>query len=311
MRAENTPWHAVTGYGGHIKATANDLIIVQGGDTRHHPLAGVRHLLVVGGHTLHTSAVINLLKGGSAISFFDIDGTPVGFLYPYGYRAHEEVQNAQYQAAPHRYATAVAVSALRSRLLFVERACEEMDRDVLYEGELVLLHQMRDELQELITMDELRRLHRLSSDMYYEILARLIPPGFGYRRRTSRPHQDPINAMLSLGYAILYGACCVAIVGAHLDPDCGFLQEGEGGLVHDLIEPLKAEMVDGAVVALALEGIPAGEYELSAARCYLSEDLTNHLIGALRASIDQKRVDAQVVLLQEALVQNREFQMLY
>jgi CRISPR/Cas system-associated endonuclease Cas1 len=72
------PWLPVFGYGGHIKATTQELVIAHGSATRRYPLETVKQLLVVGGHTLNTSAVTNLLKAGAAITFFDIDGTPVG-----------------------------------------------------------------------------------------------------------------------------------------------------------------------------------------------------------------------------------------
>jgi len=88
------PWLPVFGYGGHIKATTQELIIADGSTIRRYPLQAVKHLLVVGGHTLHTSAVTNLLKAGAAITFFDIDGLPIGYLYPYGYRPDGAVHEA-------------------------------------------------------------------------------------------------------------------------------------------------------------------------------------------------------------------------
>ncbi|WP_243670539.1 CRISPR-associated endonuclease Cas1, partial [Methanoculleus chikugoensis] len=79
--------------------------MARGSDTRRYPpIQTVKHLLIVGGHTLHTSAVTNLLKAGAAITIFDIDGTPVGYLYPYGYRPDEAVRLAQERAGPpHRF----------------------------------------------------------------------------------------------------------------------------------------------------------------------------------------------------------------
>ena len=311
MDASEISWLPVFGYGGHIKATTKELTIVRGSVTQHYPLSEIRHLLVVGGHTLHMSAVVNLVKSGSAISFFDIDGTPLGFLKPYGYHADEDVHAAQYRAGPHRYAVTVALAALQSRLLQIARLSDAAERQYLYEGELILLHQARGELEHMVTMDEIRRLHRLTTDMYYEILGRTIPPELGYRRRTARPHDDPVNAMLSLGYAMLYGNCCVAAIGAHLDPDCGMLQEGEGGLVHDIIEPMKAEMVDKIVFSVARDTLLPKDYDCSSKRCYLSEELTGLLVGMLRSSIDQSRLDAQVELFRDALMHNREYYVLY
>ncbi|PKL61568.1 MAG: CRISPR-associated endonuclease Cas1 [Methanomicrobiales archaeon HGW-Methanomicrobiales-2] len=271
----------------------------------------MKHLLVVGGHTLHTSAVTNLLKAGAAITFFDIDGTPVGYLYPYGYRPDEAVRLAQERAAPHRFAQPLATAGLQSRLLLLEELYDRAGQDIFYAGELDFLHQAREELAVAVTMEELRRLSRLTADMYYEILSRTLPPGLGFRRRTSRPYLDPVNAMFSLGYAMLYGNCCVSMIGAHLDPDLGMLHEGAGSFVHDLIEPQKATMVDRAVLRFARDEVSDGDYECGEKRCYLDGNLSARLVTALRDSIDQSRIDAQVRILRDALLTNAEFHVLY
>ncbi|WP_292519861.1 CRISPR-associated endonuclease Cas1 [Methanoculleus sp.] len=305
------PWLPVFGYGGHIKATAQELVIVHGNETRRYPLLGVRHLLIVGGHTLHTSAVTNLLKAGAVITFFDIDGTPVGHLSPYGYRPDEAVRPAQQRAAPHRFAQPLATAGLQSRLLLLEEFYDRAGQDVFYAGELDFLYEAREELAASVTMEELRRLSRLTADMYYEILSRALPPELGFRRRASRPFLDPVNAMFSLGYAMLYGNCCVSLIGAHLDPDLGMLHEGAGSLVHDLIEPLKATMVDRAVLRFARDEITGRDYECSEKRCYLDGNFSARLVTSLRESIDQSRIDTQVRILRDALLTKAEFHVLY
>ncbi|MBP7145611.1 MAG: CRISPR-associated endonuclease Cas1 [Methanoculleus sp.] len=305
------PWLPVFGYGGHIKATTQELIIADGSTIRRYPLQAVKHLLVVGGHTLHTSAVTNLLKAGAAITFFDIDGLPVGYLYPYGYRPDGAVREAQERAPPHRFAQHLATAALQSRLLHLEELYGRAGHEVFYAGELDFLHQAREEVAASVTMEELRRLSRLTGDMYYEILSRMLPPELGFRRRAARPHTDPVNAMFSLGYSMLYGNCCVSLVGAHLDPDRGMLHEGAGSLVHDLIEPQKAVMVDRTVIRFAREEIAEGDYECSDKRCYLEADVSTRLITALRDSIDQSRIDTQVCILRDALLANADFHVLY
>ncbi|MDV2481737.1 CRISPR-associated endonuclease Cas1 [Methanoculleus sp. Wushi-C6] len=309
MRATES-WLPVIGYGGHIKATTQDLVIAFGSETRRYPLLEVKHLLVVGGHTLHTSAVTNLLKAGAIITFFDIDGTPVGHLSPYGHQKDERVRTAQERATPHRFAQPLATAGHQSRLLLLEELYDRAGEEIFYAGELDFLHQAREELAASVTMEELRRLSRLTADMYYEILSRTLPPELGFRRRLSRPYLDPVNAMFSLGYAMLYGNCCVSLVGAHLDPDRGMLHEGVGSLAYDIIEPQKAAMVDRTVLKFARE-ISAGDYERGEKRCYLDGTFSARLVEAFRGSIDQSRIDTQVRILRDALLGNADFHVLY
>jgi CRISPR-associated protein Cas1 len=303
----SVPWFAIAGSGTHIKATQTDLIIERKNEVQRIPVTKVGHLLVVGAHHLNTSAIIQLLKAGSAITFFDLDSTPLGYLYPYGYQIDDEVRTAQAKIAAHRYAVIFVKSAMKARLLYLEGLAEQHSWDLFYEGELDFLHKAYDEVEYLIRMEEVRRLHKLASDMYYEILSRQIPPGLAYRRRTERPHRDPVNAMFSFGYAILHGICLRSVAGAHLDPDQGLLNEGGGGLVQDLIDPLKPRMVDDPLFAIAREGIPADEYDIGGTRCYLSEELIQHIIAALQHTIDQERIDNQVVAFRQSILFNREF----
>jgi CRISPR-associated endonuclease Cas1 len=305
------PWLAVYGFGAHIKSTQKNLIILNKGNIEEYPLDEVQNLLVVGGHTLNSTTIFHLLKNGSYISFFEPDGNPVGIIRPFGNCDDKEIQHLQQDLPRHRYATLIAQASLRSRLIAIERLQDHRESDLLYEGELQILHKALNELEYLVKLDEVRRLSNLTTDMYYEILSREIPECFNFRRRTVRPQCDPINAMLSFGYAMLYGNCCVSVIGAHLNPDLGFLHEGSGALVQDLIGPFKAEMIDPIVCSLAQNSLKCGDFELTPSRCMLSDALVKHLICAFRKSIDNRKIDSQVNNLLKTIQKIEDFKVMY
>ncbi len=312
MNTVNVPWLPVTGRGSHIKATPTELILQQRSEIKRYPLQEVHHLLIAGSHHLDTSAVIQVLRAGGAISFFDLDCTPVGYLYPFQYDIPEEIREAQKRISAHRYAVATVRGAMKARLLFLERIAEGRTSPFFYEGELDFLHRAEREVEFLVRMEEVRRIHRLTSDMYYEILSRALPADLGFRRRTDRPHRDPMNAIFSFGYAMLSGAGCLSVVGAHLNPDLGLLSEGRWSLVQDLIEPLKTPMVDVPLISFACEGIPPYEFDLSGGtRCYLSEDLVDQIAARLHATIDQAAIDRHVQMFRNALLTGTEFVLSY
>ncbi len=259
----------VSGFGAHIKSTQKKLIIQKKNTLEEYPLDSIKNLLVIGGHTISSSTIVSLVKNGAFISFFEPDGNPVGIIRPFGDQNDMEVCTWQKAVPRHRYAIILAQAAIKSRLFAIQRVQESQNTHLFYEGEQEFLHSSQDELQYLIKLDEIRRLHRLTSDMYYEIMARNISSDFGFRRRTIRPQADPINAMLSFGYAMLYGNCCVSVIGARLNPDVGLMHEGKGSLVQDLIDPLKTEMIDAAVFQVARESLTTSDYELIPDRCML------------------------------------------
>ena len=307
----NYPWLSVSGFGSHIKSTQTKLIVQKKNGIEEYPLESVKNLLVVGGHTISSATITQLIKKGAVISFFESDGNPIGIISPFGYRNDSEIHHAQQTGSRHRYATAIAQGALKSRLFAINRLQEMQNVSLFYEGESDFLYKSLDEMAYLIKLDEIRRLHRMTSDMYYEIMSRNTRPDLGFRRRTLRPQTDPINAMLSFGYAMLFGNCCVSLIGARLDPDIGLLHEGNGSLVNDIAESMKSEMIDSAVFTIARESLTLADFELTHDRCMLSDELARNLIKTFHHTINNNKIDEQVLSLSSAIRNNGEFKALY
>ena len=307
----NYPWLSVSGFGSHIKSTQTKLIIQKKNGVEEYPLESIKNLLVVGGHTISSATITQLIKKGAVISFFESDGNPIGIISPFGYRNDSEIHHAQQTGSRHRYATAIAQGALKSRLFAINRLQEMQNVSLFYEGESDFLYKSLDEMAYLIKLDEIRRLHRMTSDMYYEIMSRNTRPDLGFRRRTLRPQTDPINAMLSFGYAMLFGNCCVSLIGARLDPDIGLLHEGNGSLVNDIAESMKSEMIDSAVFTIARESLTLADFELTHDRCMLSDELARNLIKTFHHTINNNKIDEQVLSLSSAIRNNGEFKALY
>lgn len=304
-------WLLVSGFGAHIKSTQKKLIIQKKNTAEEYPLESIKNLLVIGGHTISTSAILNLVKNGAFITFFEPDCTPVGIIRPFGDTSDQEIHKLQQVVPRHRYAIILAQSSTKSRLFAIQRVQEDQKTHLFYEGEQEFLHTSQEELQYLIKLDEIRRLHRLTRDMYYEIMARNISADFGFRRRTIRPQSDPVNAMLSFGYAMLFGNCCVSVIGARLDPDIGLMHQGKASLVQDLIEPLKAEMIDRIVFQIARESLNSSYYERTQDRCMLSEEFSQKLIRLFHDSIDNDKIDAMVNSYRNSITDNDEFRVPY
>jgi CRISPR-associated endonuclease Cas1 len=305
------PWLLVSGFGAHIKSTQKKLIIQKKNTVEEYSLDSIKNLLVMGGHTISSSTIVNLVKNGAFISFFEPDGNPTGIIRPFGDRTDTELHRIQKSIPRHRYAITIAQTAIKSRLFAIQSVQENQNIHLFYESEQEFLHKAQEEIQYLIKLDEIYRLHRLTTDMYYEIMSRNIPPDFGFRRRTIRPQSDPVNAMLSFGYAMLFGNCCVSLIGARLDPDSGLMHEGKGSLVQDFIDPLKASMIDKAVFQIARESLSLADYELTPDRCILADELIQKLIELFHSTINNEKIDEVVYCFYNAITSNGEFRVRY
>lgn len=305
------PWLSVSGFGTHIKSTQSHLIIQKKQGTDRYSLEKIKHLLIVGGHTINSMTIAHLVKNGCFITFFESDGTPVGVIKPYCDSAIELECRPLEFSSHQRYAIAIAQASVKSRLFSIERIQETHNLNLFYEGEHDLLWKSLEELEYLIKLDEIRRLHKLTSDMYYEIMARSIPLDFKFKRRTMRPQRDPINAMLSFGYALLFGNCSVAAIGAHLNPDSGVMHSGKGSLIYDLIDPLKAKMVDSIVFQIAQESLTQTDFEVTDNRCLLSDELLNNLMAVFYTALTTESLNEQVNNFYKAAKQGEDFKSLY
>jgi len=307
----STPWLAVYGFGAHIKSTPKKLTIIRNGSVEEYPINEIKHLLVVGGHQLHSTTIAHLLQNGSYLSFFEPDGTPVGTLEPYEKRSDRSVQKIQENIPRYKYATRIAQTSLKSRIMAIEKLQEQRDQEILYEGELQILHNSLSNLEYLVKLEEIRRLLDLGTSMYYEILARDIPKDLNFKRRIIRPQCDPVNALLSIGYAMLFGNTIVSVIGAGLDPNLGLLNEGQGSLIRDFMEPYKATMIDPLVCKISRESLNAHDFEVTPTRCILSDSLIKAVTPEFRAAIDKEKIDSQVHNFLKSLQNLEEFTIMY
>jgi CRISPR-associated protein Cas1 len=103
------------------------------------------------------------------------------------------------------------------------------------------------------SLDELRGCEGAGAAAYFRVFGVLVEgTGFRFDGRNRRPPMDPVNALLSLGYTLLMNVVEAAIEKVGLDPHLGALhamETGRASLACDLVEELRAPVVDSLVVA--------------------------------------------------------------
>ena len=80
---------------------------------------------------------------------------------------------------------------------------------------------------------------------------------FDFQDRNRRPPKDPLNALLSLTYAMLTREWTVALSAVGLDPMLGFYHKprfGRPALALDLMEPFRPLIADSVVITVINNG---------------------------------------------------------
>lgn len=88
---------------------------------------------------------------------------------------------------------------------------------------------------------------------YFRAFAHLLQDGWDFSGRKRRPPTDPVNALLSFAYTLLYHQTMTAVQIVGLDPYVGYLHGSEYGkpaLALDLMEEMRAIIADSVVLTL-------------------------------------------------------------
>lgn len=101
-------------------------------------------------------------------------------------------------------------------------------------------------------LDALRGYEGIVAKWYFQALGRMVRKEFSFTERSRRPPKDPVNALLSLGYTLLYSEIFSALAANGFDPYLGFFHEIEYGrpsLAVDMMEEFRW-LIDGLVLTL-------------------------------------------------------------
>jgi CRISPR-associated protein Cas1 len=200
-------------------------------------------------------------------------GVSVAFLSPAGrFLARVEgplsgnvlLRRAQYRAADDAKATAalsrafVAGKIANSRSLLQRALRDRPDRDGAdaIADAIDHIRRLAPSLLAATDVDVVRGIEGDSAARYFRVFDHLIlanKAAFPFSGRTRRPARDPVNAMLSFGYALLLNDCLAAATAAGLDGAVGFLHRdrpGRPSLALDLMEELRSVVVDRLVLSL-------------------------------------------------------------
>jgi CRISPR-associated protein Cas1 len=109
-------------------------------------------------------------------------------------------------------------------------------------------------IQQTADLNQLRGYEGAIAKLYFTGLGQMITnSGFSLTERSRRPPRDPVNALLSFGYTLLFNNVMSLILAEGLNPYLGNLHRSdrkEPHLAFDLVEEFRAPVVDSLVLAL-------------------------------------------------------------
>ena len=117
-------------------------------------------------------------------------------------------------------------------------------------------------------------------------------PAFRFDRRSRRPPEDPVNALLSFAYALLTRTWLTTLSAVGFDPYRGFYhrpRHGRPALALDLMEPFRPILADSVVLQAVNNGEVTGDgFFGRGAGCAMTAATRKALIAAYERRLEQE-----------------------
>ncbi len=218
------------------------------------PLSRIDKVVLVGGVGATTPALLSLLDAGVSLSFVNRSGHLRGRLTP------PTVPNAPLRKAQYlkeedpAFCLALSKAIVRGKLHNSRTLMMRLKRRHHIQGPwLKRLDDALAQIGRVQSLAALRGIEGSAAKAYFAHIRQAVRPEMRSQKRSRRPPKDPFNALLSLGYALLYESIISALEIVGLDPYIGFFHAdkyGRPALALDMVEEFRAPIVDSLTLTL-------------------------------------------------------------
>lgn len=253
------------------------------------PAINVDTILVFGNVQVTTAALQLASRHECSVVFLSYFGRCYGRFDSAGGRHLELLQS---QFAGHRdgefglgFARAVVSAKLHHSALLLARSQRHHKTALKHGSVRQRLIEIEGSLQHADSIESLRGSEGAAAALYWQAFAELLPPDWSFKRRQSHPAPDAINALLSLGYSILYNSVAGLLQARGLNAYLGHLHVPAGShlaLASDLMEVYRAYVVDATLLKLLhKKQIDPNDHQCHDDRCSLGQATVKQFIRAL------------------------------
>ena len=246
----------LTEQGATVTRTGERLLVRKDGKLLHEtPALHVDQIVVFGNAGFTTPAVQYVLENGIDVAYLSSRGTYRGRLQPAGAK-DATLRQRQYRRSLDgafclRVARAVVAGKIRNAAAFCRRQ-RRLTRDG--KRRLKRLDALLPGVDSAGDLPQLLGYEGAAAATYYQVWRTFLKAeGFDFQKRQAHPPPDAVNALLSLGYTLLYNRMFAAVNVVGLDPYLGFFHQprhGHAALASDLIEEWRAIIVDSIVLTV-------------------------------------------------------------
>lgn len=241
----------LTEQGAVLKKSGQRLIVEKDGekllDT---PASKIEGVLIFGNVQFTTQAVQLLFQQGVELGIFSQNGRLLGQLTS-TFNKNIDLRQAQYaRKSEGPFSLSIAKTIVQAKMAngleFLRQFMHNHPETDLKESCEHLAKLIR-EIEDQSALDSLLGLEGFGAKQYFQAFGKMVRHSFNFAGRRKRPPPDPVNALLSLGYTLVYNEIGSLLDGMGFDPYLGYLHQpryGHATLASDLLEEFRVPLVD-------------------------------------------------------------------
>lgn len=223
------------------------------------PAFKVSQVVIFGNAHLTTPAMNFCLKEGIDVCFLSRWGKYRGRLQPELCKDASLRQRQYSLSQDPQFCLKVARAIVRGKIRNAVAFCRRQRRREKESGErLLAMEEILPQVERAQSLESLRGYEGTAAALYYGLFRGFLKEDWGFQGRFYHPSSDPLNALLSLGYTLLYNHAYATVNVVGLDPYQGFLHQvhhGHAALASDLMEEFRSILVDSVVLWTANKGL--------------------------------------------------------
>ena len=290
--------------GARVRKSGEEIIVETDDGKVDSPLIAVSELALFGPVSLTTPTLHELFRRNIPVAWFSTGGWLMGHTHGTG-PENAHVRTTQYHAsfdaaASLRIARGLVAAKIRNQRTMLRRNWRAEKPDDGKAGALESMKRLAARAEHAVSVSELLGFEGEAAAVYFRLLDRVLaaPEGadlaakFSFEKRNRRPPEDPVNAMLSLAYALLMRTFLASLQSVGFDPYRGFyhvIRHGRPALALDMMEPYRPTLADSAVINAINNGEvkPDGFYWNGPA-CAMKSGARKALIAAYERRLAQE-----------------------
>lgn len=240
---------------GKLRRKGNTLYLKTEKEVKAIPINNVNALFCFGEVNVNTKLLIFLSQNKIPIHFFNYYGFYVGSFYPREYLNSGLLIVRQVEHYLDRnkrfYLAKEFINGALFNILKTLKTYRKQGKEV--QGFIGEIEGNVEKIKQASSVKELMGIEGESRNIYYQSFSKILRKGFEFEKRTRRPPQNMLNALISFGNSLIYTLCLTEIYHTQLNPTISYLHEPSErrfSLALDIAEIFKPLIVDRVIFRL-------------------------------------------------------------